>query len=318
MSNQTFVSKQEPARHDVRIKVLLNKLRSKLKNLAVMDQQGLLVGEVKDVGLDVDRQLNLLVSQLNADQNESLVLIRSKQIQQIDPSTQALFVNLTKAEIQQLPKYVKSEKASAQVEIPAVSVQPTHEVTDPFGTQAPDSSDESFMSTSTQLQDHQQDAIPEDGGAINSPGSADVVEEEIIRLLGERVIVDTVKHKVGEVIVRKEIETRMVQVPVRREVLIVEQVGPEYKQLATIDLGGEEIAASQPVETVSLQDQLSVKGEFHSPKTAAHILDAIAHQRRSGCVKVRVEVILEDTEHLKTYQEWFDRCSIKPQTPSNS
>jgi len=43
---------------------------------------------------------------------------------------------------------------------------------------------------------------------------------------------------VGEVIVRKVIETRMVevQVPVRHEKLIVEQVSPERKQLAEIDL----------------------------------------------------------------------------------
>jgi len=59
--------------------------------------------------------------------------------------------------------------------------------------------------------------------------------EEIIRLLGERLVVDRGKRKIGEVIVRK-IETRMIQVPVRHEV-IVEQVSPERKQLAEINLG---------------------------------------------------------------------------------
>jgi len=63
------------------------------------------------------------------------------------------------------------------------------------------------------------------------------LEEEIIRLLGERLVVDRGKRKIGEVIVRKEIETRMIQVPVRREKLIVEQVSPERKQLAEINLG---------------------------------------------------------------------------------
>jgi len=42
----------------------------------------------------------------------------------------------------------------------------------------------------------------------------EVLEEEIIRLLGERLVVDRGKRKIGEVIVR-EIETRMIQVPVR-------------------------------------------------------------------------------------------------------
>jgi len=62
------------------------------------------------------------------------------------------------------------------------------------------------------------------------------LEEEIIRLLGERLVVDRGKRKI-EVIVRKEIETRMIQVPVRHEKLIVEQVSPERKQLAEINLG---------------------------------------------------------------------------------
>jgi len=68
---------------------------------------------------------------------------------------------------------------------------------------------------------------------------SEILSEELIRLLGERVVVDRNKRKVGEVIVRKVIETRMVQVqvPVRHEKLIVEQVSPERKQLAEIDLG---------------------------------------------------------------------------------
>jgi len=66
---------------------------------------------------------------------------------------------------------------------------------------------------------------------------SEILSEELIRLLGERVVVDRNKRKVGEVIVRKVIETRMVQVqvPVRHEKLIVE-VSPERKQLAEIDL----------------------------------------------------------------------------------
>jgi len=71
---------------------------------------------------------------------------------------------------------------------------------------------------------------------------SEILSEELIRLLGERVVVDRSKHKVGEVIVRKVIETRMVQVPVRHEKLIVEQVSPERKQLAEIDLGQEEFS----------------------------------------------------------------------------
>lgn len=63
------------------------------------------------------------------------------------------------------------------------------------------------------------------------------VEDEKIRLLEERLVVDVHKRKIGEVVVRKEVETRIVRVPVRREILIVEQISPEFKQLAVVDLG---------------------------------------------------------------------------------
>jgi stress response protein YsnF len=63
-----------------------------------------------------------------------------------------------------------------------------------------------------------------------------VQQEEVIPLHEERLIVDQKKQKVGEVVVRKEIETEIIQVPVQREKLIVEQVGEEPQQLAEIDL----------------------------------------------------------------------------------
>jgi len=80
-----------------------------------------------------------------------------------------------------------------------------------------------------------------DKGSALLSSDSEILSEELIRLLGERVVVDRNKRKVGEVIVRKVIETRMVQVqvPVRHEKLIVEQVSPERKQLAEIDLGQE-------------------------------------------------------------------------------
>jgi Domain of unknown function (DUF2382) len=64
-----------------------------------------------------------------------------------------------------------------------------------------------------------------------------VSAEEVIPLLAERVVVDRHKRKVGEVVVRKVIETEIIEVVVRREKLIVEQVSPNYQKLAVIDLG---------------------------------------------------------------------------------
>ena len=133
--------------------------------------------------------------------------------------------------------------------------------------------------------------------------------QETIRLLEERLVVERKKQKVGDVIVRKEIETRMVQVPVRREKLIVEQISPEHKQLAEIDLGEGEITGLDFSDITSLESGPVVRGDFVSPQVAARILKAIAAQPRHGCAKVRIELVLHDSEVRDNYQEWFDRYS---------
>ncbi|WP_235526458.1 YsnF/AvaK domain-containing protein [Nostoc piscinale] len=111
-------------------------------------------------------------------------------------------------------------------------------------------------------------------------------EENIVRLLEEQLVVDTNIHKIGEVIVRKEIETRIVQVPVRREKLIVEQVSPQQKQLAEIDLALEEsseitLTATEDGSVGNFIGDFSVNGEFSSPKIASLILNAIALEKKS-------------------------------------
>jgi stress response protein YsnF len=66
-----------------------------------------------------------------------------------------------------------------------------------------------------------------------------IVEQKTIPLREERLIVDHRKQKMGEVVVRKEIETEIIEVPIQREKLIVEQVGKETRRLAEIDLHDE-------------------------------------------------------------------------------
>lgn len=147
----------------------------------------------------------------------------------------------------------------------------------------------------------------------NSPDlTPKIVAEEVIRLLEERLIVDRNKRKVGEIIVRKVVETRTVEVPVRREKLIVEQISPEHKQLVEIDLGQGEITGVELAHAASLDGRSTVSGEFTSLRAATLLLDTIARQQRHGCKKVRVELDLEDSNHQATYQEWFDRCSDNP------
>ncbi len=317
MSNAEFVN------NNARVGNLVEKLSSKLKNFQVMDRQGQLMGEIKDLILDDNRQINLVVSQVANDKESRLFLLMSKLVQKIDPPNKSVLVDVNKAEIEQLPEYVMTETRDMESsKMPNSSVTAADEVVADRST-----TDVSNLNTSTSAVSAFADITPtsssesadlqkqvDENSALKVSDTREVLEEEIIRLLGERVFVDRSKRKVGEVIVRKEIETRMVQVPVRREKLIVEQVSPERKQLAEIDLGQEEVTGIDMLENISpgsevasLDNQLTVSGEFNSPKIASLLLNAIALERRHGCKKVRVEIVVEDAERQQTYQQWFNR-----------
>jgi Domain of unknown function (DUF2382) len=123
--------------------------------------------------------------------------------------------------------------------------------------------------------------------------STSIVFEKNISLLAERLVVDRRKRKVGEVVFRKEIETRMVEVPIRREKLIVEQVSPEYKQLAVIDLG----QASTEYNILEITDNPlpnTVNAEFTSACAAIQFLEAMVDQSSPGLQRIQVSVISED------------------------
>jgi stress response protein YsnF len=135
-----------------------------------------------------------------------------------------------------------------------------------------------------------------------------VVEEEKVRLLEERLVVDRKKRKIGEVIVRKEIETQIVEIPVRREKLIVEQISPERKQLASFALGQPEPDGVKLAEASSSVFS-EVSGEFTSAKAASQFLDAIANRPESGYQKIEIRIVLENPELQEIYQQWLDHYS---------
>jgi stress response protein YsnF len=316
MTNNEFV------KNNVRVNTLAEKLRSKLKNFTVLDRQSQVMGQVKDLILDNNRQLNLVVSRLNTAESSGMFLLKSKLIQNIDPSNQSVLVNMDKAEIENLPEYTISETLGIELsEAQNSLLTPSQEAAHEGITKDSEIASATVMPTplfeSQNIQSELDYDIPPE--AAETP---EVLEEEIIRLLGERLVVDRGKRKIGEVIVRKEIETRMIQVPVRFEKLIVEQVNPEQKQLAEINLGQQEVAgielsdaasidttAIASTQTPSLDSEPTVRGEFNSPKIASLLLNAIALERRHGCKKVRVEVVVEDAERQKLYQEWVNRSS---------
>ncbi len=271
-------------------------LRKKVNNFSVFDNQGQLVGVVHDLIVDTNRRLNLVVisNQANqqtgeygqqlAEQHPSLFRLQSQRIKKIDKPSKSVFIDLNKSEIEYMPEYLETE------------------------TQGDDYDGLSLRNSTEQLVNNQTTNSPE---PVNLEA---VSEEQIIRLLEERLVVESSKRKVGEVIVRKVIETRMVQVPVRREKLIVEQISPEHQQLAEIDLGQEEIAGVDLTEVERLEfphcdSAFTISGEFNSPKIASLLLNAIALEQNHGCKQVRINIAVENESQQKKYQEWFDRCS---------
>lgn len=298
MQTQTLTRKPElvnPVNLKQRVNKLLNHLSSKVKNFAVLDKNGKLIGEVKDLTLDAQKRLNLVILQKQSNNQQltdgyKFLKLRSQRIQKIDSLTQSIFVDLDKSEIENLPENFSANIQGGQI------------MSDGFNGQV--------ANNQTINSNQEQNLVTTNGSNIQ--------EEELIQLLEERLVVNSSKRKVGDVIVRKEIETRMVQVPVRREKLIVEQVGAEHKQLAEIDLGGEEIAgielAQEQIPEITsldngLNNGLTVSGLFSSAKIASLLLNAIALEKQPGCQQVRVSIVVDNEEYRQKYQEWFDRCS---------
>lgn len=311
---------------------LVEKLRQRLKNFAVVDRQGERLGEVKDIILDTNSQLNLVVMRLGNNLNPQQFLLTSKLIKKIEPANKTVLVDIDSEKLTNFPEYIAPETPDE-----ALAESLNNSKADPSG----DSDRIDVTSTANEDLDLQSTPVFETNNMQNEvqsginlePSQQQVVlDEDIIRLLEERVVVERGKRKIGEVIVRKEVGTRMVQVPVRYEKLIIEEVGSEPRQLAEIDLSlapvsqddlpdtavtatktisSDEQSATAITEdkNTSLNGELTVSGFFSSPKIASLILNAIAMERRHGCKQIRVEIVVEDEERKKTYQEWFARTS---------
>jgi hypothetical protein len=131
-------------------------------------------------------------------------------------------------------------------------------------------------------------------------------ESATLRLLEERLLVDRYhRRKVGEVIVRKVVETHIVKVPVRREKLVVEQVSPERKQLASINLNGGEWSGVELTQVTQETKYPETNGAFVDAKVASRILDEVTENPvyRSA----RVSVSFEDETLQSVYEQWLKR-----------
>jgi stress response protein YsnF len=284
---------------------LIDKLKAKLRNFLVVNRQGERLGIVKDLIVDRQRQLQIIISPTASHPTSSLQL-NSKQIEKIEivdkivvvnpqpASNNASTENLTSESGREQSLTDSSKTASDRADTSAASQDPFMP-SEPLAPKA--------MTHETEHQAEMQFRSEPD------------LPDEIIKLLSERVVVERKKRKVGEAIVRKEIETRIVEVPVRYEKLVIEQVTPERKQIIEINLGQETLTEleSELAEAANGKQHnlagTTVSGSFSSPKIASLLLNAIARERQHGCQQIRIEIVVDSPEKQKTYQEWFARCS---------
>ncbi|WP_152964710.1 DUF2382 domain-containing protein [Limnoraphis robusta] len=248
-----------------------------VQTYSVVDEQGELIGQVERVLKNESDPIQILFSLPG--QSKPLFRVHQKSILKVDLDDHRFFIELTDKMREKLNQYSAhlSENVTEQKKIETVDDSENDDNDD-----LTNWADESFTKT---------------------------LDHETIRLLSERLSVKHERRKIGEVIVRKTVETEIVEVPVRREKLIVEQVGSPGKPLAEIDLSQGKITGVELESTKLRPHQVSVKGEFASLKAASDLLQTIALDHSHGCARVRVELVLDNPQHQQQYQELFDRCT---------
>ena len=130
-----------------------------------------------------------------------------------------------------------------------------------------------------------------------------------IILLEEKVKIDRRKQKVGEVIISKKIETRMVQVPVRKEKLIVEKIGKHPERIAEVVVGEEKVNGFKFSDLIDANTLHITKSNFVSLETAEKILADLHSLSTTANTKVRLEIVTNSSQQQIEQQAICDRYS---------
>lgn len=147
--------------------------------------------------------------------------------------------------------------------------------------------------------------LPLDNEPINNLEAA-TAEQHDISLLEEKLVVKRSRQKVGEVVVRKEIETQTLHIPIRREKLIVEKIGVSDEQLTEIDLGSEKVNGIKFNELGNTNNIYQAQSEFVSlDKIQEFLTEITKHSDRSN-LKIRLEVITDNPETQQVFSTIFE------------
>jgi Domain of unknown function (DUF2382) len=134
-------------------------------------------------------------------------------------------------------------------------------------------------------------------------------ESSQISLLEEKLQVARLKQKVGEVVIRKQVETRMVNIPLRREKLIIEKVGKNPEQLTEVIVAEETVNGFKYDELDNSNGFSFNKTHFLSLSTAHELLTAISHLSSGNNSRIRLEIVTKcsDNEVLSELKNVCDR-----------
>ncbi len=301
-----------------------------LRGFAVYTEQQERVGTIIDLLVDQSGRFQYFIVDLLPVATPKQILLDLNQAQVDFDRRLVSLPRLSRTEVLSLPRYTDQDfsavptAASPATPALATPVETSHSLsaTAPVEWSAPLEASAALESHQElpQIQQSPQHAVqPSRSPAPPVPATpvqrGTVVEQELIPLLEERLAVQTRRRKVGEVIVRKEIETKMIQVPVRRERLIVEQIAPERKPLAVVDLA-EDDTNDDTIELfpVNRSHGSTLNASFPSAQVASEFLEAIAASLPNSSAPVQVTITVADPALKPTYEQVAHRYHSSPTT----
>jgi len=127
-------------------------------------------------------------------------------------------------------------------------------------------------------------------------GDAALPEVYQISLLEEKLQVARRQKKLGEIVIRKQVETRIVRLPIRREKLIVERIGANPEKLAEVIVNEETVNGFKYDELGQDNNLSQNQSQFVSLSTAKELLLALSELPSSTQTKVRLEIVSNNPE----------------------
>ncbi|GAB4527248.1 MAG: hypothetical protein Tsb0014_07870 [Pleurocapsa sp.] len=251
----------------------LSKLDKQLISYKVIDRQGIFRATVADIYYAADESVNLLIELESNHDKLNLRCLKNSDICQINIAEKLISSNLSYQEIENLPLY-QPVPAHLKKELTASPLY-----------------DDCGMN-------------PAHNNNQNSNRQSEI---QNIPLLEEKLKVTRRKQKIGEVVIRKQVETRTIKVPIRREKLIVERIGKNPEQLTEVTLAEEKVNGFSYQELNNIDNLHLTQSNFLTVETAQQLLDALAHLSSAANARIRLEIVSTCTEHQQEHQNICDR-----------